>query len=145
MVRIVDGEIVQDDDPRLQRPQQGQRAPAATGPAAAPPQAATGAAAGLFDFSAPPLRVVPDADGTGLGGLPSLVVFGAVLRPQHLLMVAAAAMFLGWRGLMVGAILCEWMAGGAAGDARPACCTGCCTGPALAALHSAAHPSFLVA
>jgi hypothetical protein len=50
---------------------------------------------------------MPDTDGSGLGGLPSLVVFGAVLRPQHLLTVAAAGMFLGWRGLMVGAILCE--------------------------------------
>ena len=59
----------------------------------------------------PAARVVPDAAGTALGGLPSLVVFGAVLRPQHLLMVAAAAMFLGWRGLMVGAILCECLRG----------------------------------
>ena len=43
-----------------------------------------------------------------MGGLPSVVVFGALIRPQHLMMLAAAVMFGGWRGVLVGGILCEW-------------------------------------
>jgi hypothetical protein len=61
------------------------------------------------------------------------VVFGAVLRPQHLLMVAAAGMFLGWRGLMVGAILCE-CGRGCGGQGPGLQCY--CMGPAAAVLRS---------
>ena len=60
MVRIVDGEIVQDDDPRLQQRPQQRRPPAAAGPAAATSPAATAAAvpagAPEFNLRAPPLR-----------------------------------------------------------------------------------------
>jgi hypothetical protein len=50
-------------------------------------------------------RLEPDNSGANIANLPSLVVFGALVRPQHALMLAAAVVMFGWRGLLVGGIL----------------------------------------
>jgi hypothetical protein len=52
-------------------------------------------------------RLEPDNSGANIANLPSLVVFGALVRPQHALMLAAAVVMFGWRGLLVGGILCK--------------------------------------
>ncbi|KAL4426526.1 hypothetical protein ABPG77_008384 [Micractinium sp. CCAP 211/92] len=128
MVRIVDGEILQDDDPRL-----------AGGPARRP-AAAAGASRGnigntsgppsqlrrsVFDWNAPPLRVVPDTDGTSLGGLPGLRVFGALVPAQQLLMLAGLLLIFGWKGAVAGGLLWCWvqqqqLAGAGGEAAQPA-------------------------
>ncbi|KAL4859302.1 Microsomal glutathione S-transferase 3 [Chlorella vulgaris] len=99
MVRIIDGEIVQDDDPRVT----GQAAappPARQGPPLAQPPPPSAARRGGFDFSAPPLRVVPDDSGSNIANLPNLVVFGRTIHPQHVLMLIAACVFFGVKGLV---------------------------------------------
>ncbi|KAI3435899.1 hypothetical protein D9Q98_001957 [Chlorella vulgaris] len=104
MVRIIDGEIVQDDDPRVT----GHAAappPARQGPPLAQPPPPTAARRGGFDFSAPPLRLVPDDSGSNIANLPNLVVFGRTIHPQHVLMLVAACAFFGLKGLVVGGIL----------------------------------------
>lgn len=58
----------------------------------------------LLRPSPPCCRIVPD-DGTGLVGLPSVRLFGALLKSQHLLMLAAATLFMGWRGALLGAVV----------------------------------------
>lgn len=72
----------------------------------------------MFDWNAPPFRVAPDTDGSGMGGMPSLVIYGARFPPQHLLMLAAAVLFFGWKGGLVAAIVWYFWATSAA--ARPA-------------------------
>jgi hypothetical protein len=99
MVRIIDGEIVADGDPRLaqQRPEvPGQ--PAAASPAG---PAAGGTGGHAFSLSAPPLRVLQDAGGT------KVVIFGFPIDATHLAMLVAAGVFMGSRGLLFAGVLCE--------------------------------------
>ena len=49
-------------------------------------------------------RLVPD-DGQGIGGLPNVRIFGALLRSQHALMLLAAMVLAGPKGLILVAIL----------------------------------------
>lgn len=110
MVKIIDGEIVADDDPRVTGRAVG---PAGGGATAAPPrqQGGPGPAPGpaaqggsVFNFSAPVLSMVP-GDGQGIGGIPNFRLFGALVRAEHALALAAAAVFVGIRGVVVGAII----------------------------------------
>lgn len=48
---------------------------------------------------------MPNEDGQGIAGLPDLRIFGALMRSSHALMIAAAMLFAGAKGLLVGAIL----------------------------------------
>lgn len=100
MVKILGGEIVPDDDPRLSQSsgQDQLRGDVDTG-------RTSQASSSTFDWSAPPVRVQYEEGGTGMAGLPGLVVFGAPVSPNHCLMLAAAAVFFGLRGVCVGAIL----------------------------------------
>jgi hypothetical protein len=113
MVRIVGGEILNDDDPRVVAAGRGTTAAAAgssisnpsrgrSGGATAPPP--TVIPAGLrVDWSAPPLRFPPTRHGAAL---PDVVeVFGAEVPTLGLLAVGAAGLLLGWRGLLGGALL----------------------------------------
>jgi hypothetical protein len=135
MVKIVDGEILQDDDPRLRNvgpragdaPTQSARcgrlgsvidvqknalhsvlnlcveSRRPTLPTAAAPPAAPRT---TFDFSAPALRVAPDA--AGPLGLPGLVIYGLHIEAAHLLMLAAAGFFMGLRGVLLAVGICEF-------------------------------------
>ncbi|KAF8072917.1 larB [Scenedesmus sp. PABB004] len=112
MVRIIDGEIVADDDPRVQARAQPQRRPPAQQPPAqfaaarnggAGPAPGGGAPVGRLDWSAPPLQLVPSAAGSSM--LPdAVVVYGLRVPTMGLLAVAAAGLFFGWRGVLGGAI-----------------------------------------
>jgi hypothetical protein len=51
--------------------------------------------------------MAPDDSGQNVGGLPNIFIFGMHLLPQHLLLVLGAAALFGWRGLLVGGIVCE--------------------------------------
>lgn len=69
-------------------------------------------------------RVVPDTDGTSLGGLPGLMVFGARLPAQQLLMLAGLLLIFGWKGALAGTLLWLWvqqqqLTGGGGGGAQP--------------------------
>jgi hypothetical protein len=98
-----------DDDPRLQQPAQrrppsgpprGGPSPAhlAGGPGA-PAAAAAGAARGL-DFSQALFQSRPAASGAAL---PDLVIYGVEIPGMHVVALAGAGLFLGWRGLLLGA------------------------------------------
>ena len=84
------------------------------GSGAAPAPAAGGAGGSLFDWSAPPLRVVPEQPGQGIAGLPGVALFGAHISSTHLVMLLGAGLMLGLKGLLLGGVICE-LAGRAAG------------------------------
>jgi hypothetical protein len=135
MVKIINGEIVADDDPRLQQRQQQQQqqapprrpppgphasgAPFARGAPRPPPRAAA-AAGGGFSLDAPPLRMQPAADG---GPLPDFEFFGLRVPGLHLALLAGGAALMGWRGLMLGALIGGWpiVAAVLVGSVQPAC------------------------
>ncbi|WIA29119.1 hypothetical protein OEZ86_011630 [Tetradesmus obliquus] len=135
MVRIIDGEIVQDDDPRLQarqRPSASRPLPveqqhagftqfSARGP---PPASQQAAPVGGFDWSAPPFKAIPNEFGSML---PDVEIYGLKVPGVGLVAVAALGMFFGWRGLLGGLIFGylyltygQGAAAGAAGQGRPA-------------------------
>lgn len=102
MVKILNGEIVQDDDPRLQ--QHHARPAAASRPSAGRqgrPTAAAGGFSSGFDFSAPAVKLVP----RGSGGIPDVELFALRVPGVGLLGVAAAGAFFGLRGLLAAAVL----------------------------------------
>ncbi|KAL4458538.1 hypothetical protein ABPG75_013403 [Micractinium tetrahymenae] len=128
MVRIIDGEIVPDDDPRLRggpaRRPGGAAGAVAGGSGSSAPAPQSHNRRSVFDWNAPPLRVVPDADGTSLGGLPGLMVFGARVPAQHLLMLAGLLLIFGWKGALAGGLLWFWfqhqqLAAGRGGGGQP--------------------------
>lgn len=70
-------------------------------------------------------RVAPDTDGTALGGLPGLRVFGALVPAQQLLMLAGLLLIFGWKGAVAGGLLWFWvqqqqLAGAGGEAAQPA-------------------------
>ncbi|KAG2444935.1 hypothetical protein HXX76_001671 [Chlamydomonas incerta] len=130
MVKIINGEIVADDDPRLRQRHASQSGPPepaqgggrgagpgayghggpAAGPGAQPgpggPAAAGGGAGGIgFNLSAPPLRFVPAPPGSDALGLPDMEVFGVRITPFAILGVVGLGMMLGWRGVLVALVL----------------------------------------
>ncbi|PSC71294.1 chromodomain-helicase-DNA-binding 1 [Micractinium conductrix] len=123
MVRIIDGEIMADDDPRVAAASAGSGGGGAAGPR--PAQGGGAAprpdAARLLDFDAPVLRLAPD-DGTGLAGMPALLLWGMRVPPQHLLLLLGAGLMFGWRGGVFAVLLYMWWrassAGAAAGTAQ---------------------------
>ncbi|KAF6266690.1 hypothetical protein COO60DRAFT_1473124 [Scenedesmus sp. NREL 46B-D3] len=137
MVRIIDGEIVQDNDPRLQarqrpsasRPQQGQQQHGFTNFTVGRPQMAAqqAAPAGGLDWSAPPFKAIPNEYGSML---PDVELYGLRVPGVGLVAVAALGMFFGWRGLLGGLIFgylyltYGQAAVAAAGHGRPASGTG---------------------
>eukprot|EP00191_Tetraselmis_sp_GSL018_P022578 CAMPEP_0177622356 /NCGR_PEP_ID=MMETSP0419_2-20121207/28196_1 /TAXON_ID=582737 /ORGANISM="Tetraselmis sp., Strain GSL018" /LENGTH=192 /DNA_ID=CAMNT_0019122577 /DNA_START=59 /DNA_END=637 /DNA_ORIENTATION=+ len=102
MVRVVDGEIVQDDDPRLQsgrgnqdnvstvQSQRNQNASLA-------PQ--------RFNLSAPAFRILPTTSAGSFMGLPPVEVFGVQVEALHYCLLAATTAFLGIRGFLGGGCL----------------------------------------
>ncbi|PNW88692.1 hypothetical protein CHLRE_01g040550v5 [Chlamydomonas reinhardtii] len=126
MVKIINGEIVADDDPRLRQRQVPQPGPpeaahggagrgayGTSGPGAGPGQqpgpggaAAAGGAGGIgFNLSAPPLRFVPPPPGSDALGLPDMEVLGVRITPFAILGVVGLGMMLGWRGVLVALVL----------------------------------------
>lgn len=57
----------------------------------------------------PACRVAPDRDGTSMGGLPGLMVFGAHVPAQQLLMLAGLLLMFGWKGALAGGLLWFWV------------------------------------
>eukprot|EP00887_Chlorella_sp_A99_P006360 scaffold3.g6360.t1 len=100
MVRIIDGEVVQDDDPRLRQKATPPPPPAASSSRAPPAPAAGGA--GVFDWDAPPFRLAPDPPEEAIGGLSGIDLFGAHMRAAHAVAILAAGVFLGLKGLLIG-------------------------------------------
>eukprot|EP00877_Chromochloris_zofingiensis_P000107 jgi/Chrzof1/10097/Cz04g26280.t1 len=104
MVRIVGGEILQDDDPRLQQRSQGggnvthegQEARQRTS-TSHPQQHAPG-----FSLQAPAFKVIPDPDGQKL---PEFEVFGVRISSTALMLVAGSGIIFGWRGLFGASLL----------------------------------------
>lgn len=78
------------------------------GPAPAPAASASGTQGGMFDWNAPPVRMVPEPPGQGIAGLPGLAVFGAHMSSAHLVMLLGAGLLLGLKGLLVGGVICEY-------------------------------------
>ena len=110
MVKIIGGEVVQDDDPRL-------RAPSRPAPDAGPSarrQPAGGPPVAAMDPI--PLRAVPAPPGTALLNLPDLEVYGRTVRSVHLALAVGAVVVFGPRALLVVVLL--WMIS-AAGDGPP--------------------------
>eukprot|EP00884_Botryococcus_braunii_P006673 jgi/Botrbrau1/16006/Bobra.0353s0004.2 len=121
MVKIVDGEIIREDDPRyktigLQSKEsvqagnsQQQAANFADtvlyGPTRNGPRQG---GANVFNFSLAPVALAPDPPGQSLFGLPGLDIFGAHLQSTHLLLLVAATLFLGWKGFLMGSAI--WVA-----------------------------------
>ncbi|PRW59609.1 hypothetical protein C2E21_1571 [Chlorella sorokiniana] len=109
MVKIIDGEIIPDDDPRVTGA--APRRPPAASPSRPAPARPGGAPAAprpqpsLFDWSAPALRLAPNEDGQGIAGLPDLRIFGALMRSTHAALLAAAVLLFGAKGLLGGALL----------------------------------------
>lgn len=66
-------------------------------------------------------RLAPD-DGTGLAGMPALLLWGMRVPPQHLLLLLGAGLMFGWRGGVFAVLLYMWWrassAGAAAGTAQ---------------------------
>lgn len=92
MVRIVDGDIVPDDDPRA-RP----------APADASRVQLRPATTSLFDWNAPIVRTCPPGRGEARWfGLPDVQVYGCRVRTPHVLAVALATYVFSWRGLVLG-------------------------------------------
>lgn len=134
MVHIINGEIVPDDDPRVQRPPRaaaGARPPSADDDDAGPASAHDTAAARLFgaapaaasrptfDRLAAPLALDWGYTGPGGGGgLPAVRVFGAVAAPAA---VAAFAAALTLGGLPAGALaVLTWVLWKLGGPSDPA-------------------------
>ncbi|GFR39672.1 hypothetical protein Agub_g143 [Astrephomene gubernaculifera] len=129
MVKIINGEIVADDDPRLKQQHQSASGPAAAGaysstgygfnapgasggrmgggpPAAAAGPGRGGAAGSAFDLNAPPFRTLPPAPGVQpFLGLPDAEVFGLRVTPQAGMAGLALFIFAGWRMALVAAVL----------------------------------------
>ncbi|KAG2448504.1 hypothetical protein HYH02_006395 [Chlamydomonas schloesseri] len=130
MVKIINGEIVADDDPRLRQRQASQPGPPESAPRggrgegsgpygqggqAARPGAQVDAAGGAaaaaraggigFNLSAPPLQFVPPQPGSDTLGLPDVEVFGVRITPFAILGVVGLGMMLGWRGVLVALVL----------------------------------------
>eukprot|EP00898_Chlorokybus_atmophyticus_P005260 jgi/Chlat1/5735/Chrsp38S05567 len=118
MVRIINGEIVPDDDPRAIAARSRTQATASTsyatplassstntrtttagGQAPQAPQPQTGIS-GAFDWNAPPLKLVHQPPGTALLNLPDAAIFGLQVPAKYYCAVIAAVVFLGWRGLL---------------------------------------------
>jgi len=116
MVKILNGEILQDDDPRLHQQHRRPAGPPANsssggggGPPrarppfqGAPPRPRGAANAGGFSLDAPPLRMQPSAEG---GPLPDFEFFGVRVPGLHLAAVAGAGVFMGWRGALLGTLI----------------------------------------
>lgn len=95
MVRIVDGDIVPDDDPRVQqRPADASRVqlrPATTS---------------LFDWNAPIVRTCPPGRGEATWfGLPDVQIYGCRVRTPHVLATALATYVWSWRGLVLSLVV----------------------------------------
>eukprot|EP00873_Tetraselmis_striata_P020674 jgi/Tetstr1/440938/TSEL_029207.t1 len=101
MVRIVNGEVLQDDDPRLRQHQQQQQSGVTQAPGGAPPPVARN----MFDWSAPPLALATDPAGSAFLGLPDVVVYGLCIKAMHYCALAVACLALGWRGFFGGGLL----------------------------------------
>lgn len=108
MVRIIDGEIVQDDDPRLH---QSGRSGAAASPGPGyggyherNERAGSTQGQSVFDWNAPFLRFVPSAASQGGIGLPDVEFFG--FRVSSVLLISLAVfMLVGWKAVLIMAIL----------------------------------------
>lgn len=96
MVRIAaNGDIVQDNEPR--QPPVAARSAASARQAPSPGPSSSNA----FDLSAAPIAMAePRAD--DMLGLPDFLVFQARIKPVHLIAVAAATWYLGWKGALAG-------------------------------------------
>ncbi|KAG2495567.1 hypothetical protein HYH03_006167 [Edaphochlamys debaryana] len=115
MVKILNGEIVADDDPRLRQPpppppsaaapRQHQQVP--PGAAGGPPPAGQGQAGGIgFSLSAPPFRTVEPLPGSQpLLNLPDVEVFGVRITPYAILCCAGLGIMLGTRGVLIALVL----------------------------------------
>lgn len=119
MVKIIDGEIVADDDPRvLQRTGQATQptrqgyaqgaTPAGSSHATNDVRAGAGhpvANAG-FNLNAPPFRVLDDpVEQRGVGGLPSVEIFGFKVTSTMYIAMAGAFYMFGWKGLLAAGVL----------------------------------------
>lgn len=102
MVHIIDGEVFQDNDPRIQevlaaRERAARQQSASSQGPAAPAAASNAGGQPGFDLNAPPFRTVPPADGTqNFFRLPDIEIFGLRLTPYMLLAVAFAVSYMGW-------------------------------------------------
>lgn len=99
MVRIIDGEIVADDDPRVKNRQQQQQRPAPGGSSTQPYRggpaagaAGAGGAPAFVDWSKPAFQVLPKE-----GGLPDTAIYGVTVPGIGFVALAAAGFFGGWR------------------------------------------------
>jgi hypothetical protein len=98
MVRIVGGEIVADDDPRVA----SQTRATAVGGAGAPHTQGAATTTG-FDLRQPALRLAPNP--AAPGGLPDVVVFGVSAPGAGVLALAGLGVLAGWRAALLGGIL----------------------------------------
>lgn len=106
MVKILNGEIVQDNDPRLsatkRQPSNASFSQASTSSGPAPrPELANRSA---FDFTTPPIQLT-NVSPESFMGMPDVLVFGAPVKMLHLCALAAATVFAGWRAALAGGLL----------------------------------------
>ncbi|GLI60594.1 hypothetical protein VaNZ11_002741 [Volvox africanus] len=103
MVKIINGEIVADDDPRLQQRHQTNVATPSKGPSETQGDGARQPASPGFSLEAPPLQLVPA--GAGFLGLPNAVVFGVLISREVIVAAIIGGIFLGWNKIAVAMIL----------------------------------------
>ncbi|CAL8464417.1 g3952 [Coccomyxa elongata] len=121
--RIVDGEIVREDDIRLGQTSQRQPAQASSAPNPRAPQRPQRPlrGTGAFDFSAQPIALQREPPEQSLFGMPGLRIFGAHYQSKHLAALLAATVFLGLKGFLIGnAVWVFYKLSQTQGDARPA-------------------------
>ncbi|GIL65875.1 hypothetical protein Vafri_19520 [Volvox africanus] len=103
MVKIINGEILADDDPRLQQRHQPDIATPSTIPSETQSVGARQPASPGFSMEAPPLQFVPA--GAGFLGLPNAVVFGVLISREIIVAAIIGGIFLGWNKIAVAMIL----------------------------------------
>ncbi|CAK0783503.1 hypothetical protein CVIRNUC_006702 [Coccomyxa viridis] len=112
--RIVDGEIIREDDvptaQRLGSPRQSERATmhVPETPHMSQPSRHAGAGQAAFNFSAAPVAMHREPQEESFFGMPGLKIFGAHFQSKHLVALLAATLFLGWKGFGLGMIV--WVA-----------------------------------
>ena len=128
MVLIIDGEIVQDNDPRAVA-RRKPAAPTPTAPTHAPPmrRAPPGGGGGPppGGANASPLDALANAIGVQgqVVEIPAVAsIPGRAVPTIHLILLGAATLFFGWRVLAVAAVLhvISGLSGGAGAGAAPA-------------------------